>query len=283
VRHFAQAIAAYDLQEHRQLAHVYGIDLGVITRSLGALVLWLLGYPDRALAQSQEALTLAQEVAHPLSLVLAQVWLATLHQFRQEAQAAHDRAAGSIALAAQQGFSALYVAWGTMPQGWALTRQAQWTAGMAKLREGSAAALASGSEQWRPYYLALLAEAAGAAGQLEDGLRLLAEVQEVMARTDERFYEAELCRLTGVLRLAHAPAARAEAEANMRHALDVARHQDAKSLELRAALNLSRLWQQQGKQAEARELLTPIYGWFTEGFDAADLQDAKALLEELKG
>ena len=113
VRHFAQAIAAY---KHRQFAHVYGIDLGVITRSLGALVLWLLGYPDRALAQSQEAWTLAQEVAHPLSQVLAQVWLACLHQFRQEAQAAHDWAAGSIALAAQQGFSAFYVAWATVPQ-----------------------------------------------------------------------------------------------------------------------------------------------------------------------
>ena len=213
VRHFEQAIAAYNPQEHRQLAHVYGIDLGVITRSLGALVLWLLGYPDRALAQSQEAWTLAQEVAHPLSQVLAQVWLACLHQFRQEAQAAHDRAAGSIALAAQQGFSALFVAWATVPLGWALTRQEQWAAGMAKLREGSEAALAAGSEQWRPYYLTLCAEAAGAAGQPEDGRRLLAEAQEVMARTDERFYEAELYRLTGVLHLAHSPAAQAEAEA----------------------------------------------------------------------
>jgi predicted ATPase len=280
-QHFEQAIAAYNLQEHRQLAHVYGIDLGVITRSLGALVLWLRGYPDRALAQSQEALMLAQEVAHPLSRVLAQVWLACLHQFRQEVQAAHDRAAGSIALAAQQGFSALYVAWGTVPQGWALTQQKQWASGIAKLREGSDAAVATGSELWRPYFLALLAEATGKAGQPEDGLRLLAEAQDVMVRTDERFYEAELSRLTGMLRLAHAPAAQVEAEGHMHHALDVARHQDAKSLELRAAVCLSRLWQQQGKRAEARELLAPIYGWFTEGFDTADLQDAKALLAEL--
>lgn len=280
-QHFAQSIAAYDLREHRQLAHVYGIDLGVITRSLGALVLWLRGYPDRALVQSQEAWTLAQEVAHPLSLVLAQVWLACLHQFRQEAQAAHDWAAGSIALAAQQGFSAQYVAWGTVPQGWALTQQEQWAAGMAKLREGSEAALATGSELWRPYFLALLAEAAGAASQPEDGLRLLAEAQDVMARTDERFYEAEISRLAGVLHLAQAPAAQAEAERRIRHALDVARHQDAKSLELRAAVSLGRLWQHQGKRVEAQDLLAPVYGWFTEGFDTADLQDAKALLEAL--
>jgi predicted ATPase len=283
VRHFEQAIAAYDLQEHRPLAHVYGIDLGVITRSLGALVLWLLGYADRALAQSQEAWTLAQEVAHPLSQVLAQVWLACLHQFRQEAQAAHDWAAGSIALATQQEFSALYVAWATVPQGWALTRQEQWAAGMAKLREGTEAALATGSELWRPYFLALRAETAGAAGYPEDGRNLLAEAQEVMARTDERFYEAELSRLTGVLHLAHSPAARAEAEAQMRHALDVAHRQQAKALELRAALSLSRLWQQQGKREAARALLAPVYGWFTEGFDTADLQEAKALLEELGG
>jgi predicted ATPase len=216
-----------------------------------------------------------------LSQVLAQVWLACLHQFRREAQATHDRAAGSVALAVQQGFSALYVAWGTVPQGWALTRQEQGATGIAKLREGIEAALAAGSEQWRPYFLALLAEAAGAAGQPEDGLRLLAEAQDVMARTDERFYEAELARLVGILQLAHSPTAQAEAENHMRHALDVARHQDAKSLELRAALSLSRLWQQQGKRAETRELLTPIYGWFTEGFDTTDLQEAKGLLDEL--
>jgi predicted ATPase len=115
---------------------------------------------------------------------------------------------------------------------------------MAKLREGSEAALASGSEQWRPYYLTLCAEAAGAAGQPEEGRRLLAEARKVMARTDERFYEAELYRLTGVLHLAHSTAAQAEAEGYMRQALDIARHQEAKSLELRAAMSLSRLWQQ---------------------------------------
>ena len=141
--------------------------------------------------------------------------------------------------------------------------------------------LVAGSEQWRPYYLALRAEAAGAADQSEDGLRLLADAQNVMARTDERFYESELSRLTGVLHLAHSPAAQAEAEAHMRLALDVARRQEAKSLELRAVMSLSRLWQQQDKRAEAYDLLASIYGWFTEGFDTADLQEAMALLEEL--
>ena len=183
--------------------------------------------------------------------MLAQVWLACLHQFRR-AQAADDRAAGKYRPRTQQGFSTLYVAWATVPLGWALTQQGEWAAGLAKLQAGSEAALAAGSEQWRPYYLTLFAEAAGAAGQPENARRLLAEAQEVMVRTDERFYEAELSRLTGMWYLTHAPAAQAEAEAHLRHALEVARQQEAKSLELRAAVSLARLWQQQGKRDEAR-------------------------------
>ena len=190
---------------------------------------------------------------------------------------------GSIALAAQHGFSAQYVAWGTVPQGWALTQQEQWAAGLAKLREGSDAALATGSESWRPYFLALLAEAAGAAGQPEGRLRRLAEAQDVMARTDERFYEVELSRLTGVLHLAQTPAAQAEPEGHMRHALDVARRQQAKSWELRAAMSLSRLWQQQGKRAAARG---SCWRRFTAGSPRAltlpIFTEAKALLAELE-
>ena len=221
-----------------------------------------------------------QELAHPYSLAAAQLLLAWLHQLRQEAQAAYDQATASTALATQQEFP-LFVAWGTVPQGWALTRQEQWAAGMATMRKGLAAAVATGSEVLHPYFLALLAEAYGAAGQPAEGLRLLVEAQDVVACTGERFYEAELYRLTGMLQLAQAPAAHAEAETHMRYALDITRRQHAKSLELRAAMSLSRLWQQQGKQAEAHALLAPIYGWFTEGFDTADLQEAMALLQEL--
>jgi predicted ATPase len=260
--------------------HVYGIDLGVAVQGWMALSLWLLGYPDRALTQSQAAWTLAQELAHPYSLAAAQILLAWLHQFRQEAQAAYDQAAASTALATHQGFN-LLGAWGTMPQGWALTRQEQWAAGMATMREGLEAAVATGSELLHPYFLTLLAAAYGAAGQPEAGLRLLVEAQDVVARTGERFYAAELSRLTGILQLAQAPAAQAEAETHMRYALAITRHQHAKSLELRAAMSLARLWQRQGKRVEARELLAPIYGWFTEGFDTADLQEARVLLQEL--
>jgi predicted ATPase len=278
--HFKKAIAAYDFQKHRQLVHAYGTDPGVAARGWLALSLWLLGYPDQALKHSQEAWTLAQELAHPYSLVAAQILLAWLHQFRHETQAAYDRAVASTDLATQQGFP-LFVAWGTVPQGWALTRQEQSAVGIAMMQQGLKAAVETESEVLHPYFLALLAEVYGAAGQPQEGLRLLGEALDVVVRTGECFYEAELYRLTGVLQLTQAPAAHAEAELRMRHALDITRRQQAKSLELRAVLSLSRLWQQEGKQAEARALLAPIYGWFTEGFDTVDLQEARALLDEL--
>lgn len=132
-----------------------------------------------------------------------------------------------------------------------------------------------------PYYLALLAEAYGKDGQTEEGLRVLAEALTASQKNGWRLWEAELYRLKGELLLAHSAEQHAEAETCFQQALDIARRQQAKSLELRAAMSLARLWQRQGKHAEARQLLAPIYGWFTEGFDTADLQDSRALLEAL--
>ena len=138
-----------------------------------------------------------------------------------------------------------------------------------------------GAELIRPYYLALLAEACAKGGQAEEGLSVLAEALATVHKTGERFYEAELYRLKGELLLAQSTHQTTEAETCFHQALDIARHQQAKSLELRAAMSLSRLWQRQGKRAAARQLLAEIYGWFTEGFDTADLQEAKVLLEAL--
>jgi predicted ATPase len=144
-----------------------------------------------------------------------------------------------------------------------------------------AAYQATGGGVFQPSYLVLLAEAYGNMGQTDGGLSMLAEALAAVEHSEERWWEAELYRLKGELLLARAAEHRAEAEACFHQALAVARQQQAKSLELRAATSLSRLWQQQGKRAEAYELLAPIYGWFTEGFDTADLQEAKALLAEL--
>ena len=161
--------------------------------------------------------------------------------------------------------------------------QGQREEGLAQVRQGIASEHATGAALAFPCFYALLAEMYDHLGHPEDALQALAEAYTLMDQHDERYWEAEIHRLRGVLLLRQSGTPPAEAEAWFRRALDVARRQEAKSLELRAAMSLSRLWQQQGKCAEARDLLAPIYGWFTEGFDTADLQEAKTLLEELGG
>jgi predicted ATPase len=260
----------------------------VACRAYAALTLWWLGYPDQALQRSHEALTLARELVHPLSLATALFFAAWLHHFRREWPRTQEWAEAAIALSAEQGF-ALFVAGGTIFRGWALAArspapgvgQGQVEEGMAQLHQGLAAWRATGAAVLRPYGLALLAAASAQVGQREEALTLLAEALAVANDTGERRWEAELHRLKGELLLALSAESGDEVETCFRHALDIARQQQAKSLELRAAMSLSRLWQRQGKRAEAYNMLAPIYGWFTEGFDTADLQEAKALLEVL--
>jgi len=165
--------------------------------------------------------------------------------------------------------------------GWALTMQGQEGEGMAQMHHGLTAWRAMGIEAGLPYWLAMLAEAYGSTGQVEAGRGVLAEALTLVDTTEERWWEAELHRLKGELWLALSTDNAAKAEICFHQALDIARRQQAKSLELRAAMSVSRLWQQQGKRAEAYQLLVETYGWFTEGFDTADLQEAKALLAEL--
>jgi predicted ATPase len=170
---------------------------------------------------------------------------------------------------------------GTIYRGWALAAQGQGEAGLAQMRQGLTAYEATGAELERPYSLTLLAEACGHVGQTAEGLHLLAEALGLVDKRGDRWCEAELYRLKGHLLLDLSPQPQTEAEACFHQALDIARRQQAKSWELRAAMSLSRLWQHQGKRAEAHTLLAPIYDWFTEGFDTADLLEAKTLLEAL--
>jgi predicted ATPase len=276
-------MALYDRQQHHALAFRYGIDLGVFFLAYAARPLWLLGFPDQARTRIREALTLSRHLVHPFSLAFALHWAATTHQLRREAPAAQEQAEASIAFSREQGF-ALWVPGGTVLQGWALTEQGQVEEGIAHMRRGMAAWQATGAEVDRPYFLALLAEGYGKTGRTVEGLRVLAEALTGMAKIGERYYEAELSA-QGELLLAQQSNRQSwlEAEEHFRQALDMARRQQAKSLELRAAMSLSRLWQQPGKRAEARELLAPVYGWFTEGVETVDLQEAKALLAELGG
>jgi predicted ATPase len=180
----------------------------------------------------------------------------------------------------EQGFAS-WLAPGTIVRGWALAQQGQGEEGIAQMRQGLAAYLATGAKLGRPRQLAMLAEAYGRVGQTAEGLAILAEALTAVHKTGERSYEAELYRLKGELLLQQPAGSGDEAETCFQLAIDVAHLQQAKSWELRAAMSLSRLWQQQGKRDEARELLAPIHGWFSEGVDTADLQEAKALLGEL--
>jgi predicted ATPase len=173
------------------------------------------------------------------------------------------------------------IAVGTVLQGWALARQGAGTDGIARLRKGLAAYRATGAEAFSTYYLALLAETQLRGGQTEDGLSVVAEALSLVGRNDERWWEAELHRLKGLLALQEMAPDERKAEICFQQTLDVARRQQAKSWELRASTSLARLWRDQGRRTEAHGLLAPIYGWFTEGFDTMDLKEAKALLAEL--
>jgi predicted ATPase len=255
-------------------------DPGVAGRTYTAMLLWLRGYPAQALVRLHEALALAHELSHPYSLAFARFWAAWVSQVRRDVPAVHEHAEAAVVLSTEQSFP-LWTATGTSLRGWALAMQGQGEAGMAQVRQGIAAWRATGAELFVPCFCTWLAEVADHLGHPEEGLQALTEAHTLVEQHEERYWEAEVCRLRGVLLLRQPVPQLEEAEAWLLRALDVARRQQAKSLELRAAMNLSRLWQQQGKRDDARRVLAEVYDWFTEGFDTADLQEAKALLDEL--
>jgi predicted ATPase len=281
-QHLEESIARYMPDQRRVPVFRMGQDPGVACRVHAAMTLWLLGYPAQALVRLHDALALAHELSHPYSLAFAWCWAAFVSQVRRDVPAVHEQAEAAITLATEQDFT-LWAARGTIFRGWALAMQGQGAAGMAQVHQGIAASRATGAALFVPYFCTMLADASAHLGHTDDGLQALAEAHTLVEQHEERWWEAEVHRLRGVLLLLQPGTPQAEAETWLQRALDVARRQEAKSLELRAAMSLARLWQQQGKQAEARDLLALIYGWFTEGFDTADLQEAKALLEALGG
>ena len=229
-------------------------------------------------------MALAEGLSHPYSLAYT-LWHAALsHLLRREEQGARERAEAVITLSTEQGFM-LLLALGTILRG-ALAAQGQEEAGIQEVQQSMAALQATGAESYRPYHLALLADAYGKGERVEEGLAVLAEALDGAHKTGERWYEAELYRLKGALTLqsqvqGSKSHVEKEVEECFHKAIEIAQKQQAKSLELRAAMSLARLWQQQGKQKEAHHMLVEIYDWFTEGFDIKDLQEAKALLDEL--
>ena len=273
-----ECIRLYDPQKHAGLARLYRDDVGVGARVYAAWVLWFLGYPDQALERAQEAIALGRKLSRPFTLGYALAFTAQLHQFRREPEATQELAEQTIAISQEHGF-ALWLAWATVLRGWVLANQGRAEEGITQVRHGLDAFRGTGAGIFRPGFLALLAEAYGAGSQPAEGLKVLAEAQEAAINNEERFYDPELHRLKGEM-LLQGKNADAAAEDSFREALGIARQYGAKSWELRAVMGLGRLLHKQGKTAEASEMLAEVYGWFTEGFDTVDLQEARTLLEE---
>jgi len=276
--HLQQALALYDPISHRSLAHQVGIDPEVTSQTNLALVFFCLGFPEQALAHGSAAVAAARNLAHPPSLALS-LGIGTYPLALIGGNTAlKERVDELVAVAAEHGIS-LYTAAGTILRGWAKVKDGAVAEGMSQLRSGLTAYRATGQEAWLPYFIALLAGACEIAGQNDEALALLDEALQIGGRTGESWFAAELNRHKGelLLRQGHCEAA----EELYLKALSIAVEQEAKLWELRTAVSLARLRRDQGRRAEARALLAPVYGWFTEGFDTPDLKDAKALLDEL--
>jgi predicted ATPase len=279
--HNEQTIALYDSQPKSSRVLLPGReDPGVMCRTLAAKGMWSLGYPDQAVKKIVTAIDLAQELSHPFSAAYALLSAALIHLMRREGQQAQRRAEETISLSEEQGF-ALWLAWSTALRGSSLAMQGRDEEGIADLKKGIAACQATGTILSQMHLSIFLAEVYGKMGKIDNGHVELDKAQTIIGKNDGMFYDSELYRIRGELLLLKDVSDHQGAETHFRKALDVARRRQSKSVELRASVSLSRLWQKQGKRDEARRLLSEIYGWFTEGFDTADLKEAKALLDEL--
>jgi tetratricopeptide (TPR) repeat protein len=276
--HARECLALYNPDQHRAGIAVYNNNPGVVCGYLDALASWVLGYPTEAALAMDRAVSHARELEHPYSISVSLLFSAMLSQLRREPGSARTRAEQALAVSEEHSMHALTL-WCLLPRGWALAQQGDVPAGLADIREAMERRRKMGMGAVWPWFLALAAEAYGALGQIDEGLAALEEAQQWVQRNDERLYAAEVYRIRGELLLSRSDPDRALAEQCFQQALDVARDQQAKSWELRAALSLARMWQGQSRFADAHALVAPVYQWFTEGFDTKDLQEAKAFLD----
>jgi class 3 adenylate cyclase/predicted ATPase len=276
--HLEAALSVHDPNHHRSLGLQTGSHPQVVSQGCLGIVLLCLGFPDQALALSSAAINEASRLAHPASLASSLMLGAIPLSLVSDKGTLGERADQLVAVAIEQGFP-WWRAQGTIYRGWVKANKGDVTEGITLLRSGLAAYRATGAEAWMPHFLALLARACEIGSQIEEGVALLNDALQISGRTAERWLAAELNRHKGrlLLRQGHTEAA----EELYYKALSIAREQEAKLWELRAAVSLAWLRRDQGRPAEARELLTPVYGWFTEGFDTQDLKEAKALLDTL--
>jgi class 3 adenylate cyclase/predicted ATPase len=286
LEHLNQVIGSYDPALHGSMAFLFGQDPKIVCLSQAAWTLWIHGYPDQALERNHEAITMARKLSHPYSLAAALNFGAIVYQLCQNERAVREYAEAAVALSDEQGF-ALWKPWGLVLKGWATTQRGQLADGIAQMRDGITAYRATHAKVMVPYFLGLLAEAFGNAGQAAEGLSILVEAQELAEESHEYWWNTELSRVKGELTLMSTEGQRPfskdqiYAEECFSQARSIATNQSAKSLELRTAMSLSRLWQKQGKAVEARSILAEIFGWFKEGSETPDLRAAKELLESL--
>ena len=278
--HLDQALALYDPAEHHPLATRFGADPGVSIWSYRSIALWLLGYSDAALADMNHALKNAREIGQAASIMFALHHASLAHiQFGNYAAASAD--AVELAALADEKDAVLWKSLGISVQGWLFALTGKASDAIQAITTGVTALRSTGATMWMPLSLTYLTRAYAKLGQFDDAWRSIGEAVTTVETTKERWCEAEVHRVAGEIALKSPEPDAAKAQAYFERALAVARKQQAKSLELRASMSMARLWRDQGKRDEARELLAPVYGWFTEGFDTLDLKEAKALLEQL--
>jgi class 3 adenylate cyclase/predicted ATPase len=276
----SQGIALYEAGRHHPHVLAFtGHDSGVCARAVSSLTLWLTGASERAVRMANDAVALARQLSHPNSLATALYHVAVTHQCCGDVVGCGDLADRAVEVSREQGFSSP-LAVGTFLSGWAHATRGDIETGICRMENGLAA-LETGPRIYVSYGLAVLAEIKGRVGRIAEGLELVRKGLALTEASGEGLFEPELHRLEGEFILGLSPSETAIAESCFRNAISIAKRQSALSLELRASTSLARLWRDQGKRTDARDLLAPIYGWFTEGFDTPDLKEAKALLEEL--
>jgi adenylate cyclase len=278
--HLEAVLSLYDPKRDGPSAVRHSVDAKANVLSYLAITLWDLGYPDQALKRAYEAVAFAQALPHMHSLASAQCILGIAQHFRREASAAQETAERLVAFCAEHGFT-LWAAFGTYQRGWALSAQGHYEDGIAQMKEGIAGHRATGARIGHPYFLCTLAKACLQAGRLDEAQNILSEALALAEEQEGREHEAEIYRVKGELLLKQNDSIAAEADNCFGRAIETAQSQSAKSHQLRATMSLVRLLAKQEARDEARAMLADIYNWFTEGFDTADLKDAKALLDQL--
>jgi predicted ATPase len=278
--HFDQSFALFDPVQHRPMAAVLGHDAKVSVLCFRSQALWMLGFPDAALADADKAITDAREIGQAPILMFALHNASYTRVFCGKCDVANANFDELVALAEEKG-AAMWKAGGSLAKGWLLAMSGKASDAVKTLTSAIDEIRGTRSTLLMPWYLAQLAEAYAELGQFTDAWRHIGEAFSAIETSKERWHDAEVNRIAGEIALKSPEPDAPKAETYFKRALAVAHEQQARSWELRAAMSMARLWRDQGKREEARELLAPVYGWFTEGFDTLDLKEAKALLDEL--